>query len=124
MNIELRPHHVLGYLGYIKNPKANHFAEFRKVKGYFHSDKLVKHWIKTIKNLHENPNLKFKYVPSMDTVCKECEHSKECHDPNHKYYKIVKDADQYAIKWMPELKFEKIYNGEFLRKLFEKKGWL
>lgn len=122
--MELRPHHVLGYLGYIKNPKANHFAEFRKVKGYFHSDKLVKHWIKTLKALHESPNLKFKYILGIDTVCKKCEHNKECHNQNHKYYKIVKKADRYAIKWMPELQLGKTYDGKFLRELFKKKGGL
>ena len=118
-DIELRPHHVLTYSNYA-NPDTNYFVEFRKIKGKFHSDKLVKHWIKIIRSLHENPSLKFKYVLGMDSICKKCEHRKDCHNPNHKYYKIVKDADQNAIKKMPELKFGEVYDGKFLKKLFKK----
>ncbi len=60
----------------------------------------------------------------MDSVCRKCEHRKECHNPNHEYYKIVQENDQNAVKWMPELKFGEIYSGKFLKKLFKKNGWL
>ncbi|GBE20103.1 MAG TPA: DUF1284 domain-containing protein [Candidatus Pacearchaeota archaeon] len=122
--IELRPHHVLRYINYIKNPKANHFAEFRKIKGDFHSDKLVKHWINTLKSLFENPKLRFKYVQGIDSICKKCEHNKECHDKDHEYYKIVKKADKDAIKNILELEFGKVYTAKFLWELFRRKGWL
>ena len=92
-DIELRPHHILTYPNYA-NPDTNYSAEFRKVKGNFHSDKLVKHWIKIIRSLHENPSLKFKYVRGIDSICKKCEHRKDCSNPKHINYKIVKDADQ------------------------------
>jgi hypothetical protein len=118
--IELRPHNILAFPNY-SNPKINYFAYFRKVKGNFHSDKLIKHWIKIIRSLHENPDLKFKYVRGIDSVCKECEHRKECSNPKHINYKLAKDADKDAIKQMPELKFGKIYDGKFLKKMFNKK---
>ena len=119
-DIKLRPHHVLAYPNYA-NPNIDYFAYFRKLKGNFHSDKLVKHWIKVIRSLHENPDLKFKYVKGIDSVCKECEHRKECSNPKHINYKTVKAADKDAIKQMPELKFGKIYDDKFLKSMFKKK---
>lgn len=119
-DIKLRPHHVLAYPNYA-NPNIDYFTYFRKVKGNFHSDKLVKHWIKVIRNLHENPDLKFKYFRGIDSVCEECEHRKECSNPKHINYKTVKAADQDAIKQMPELKFGKVYDGKFLKSMFKKK---
>jgi len=118
-DMKLRPHNVLAYPNYA-NPNVDYFAYFRKVKGNFHSDKLIKHWIKIIRSLHENPDLKFKYVRGIDSVCKECEHRKECSNPKHINYKLAKDADKDAIKQMPELKFGKIYDGNFLKLMFKK----
>ena len=125
--LELRPHHVQGYLDYLRylsDPKRekDYLKHWRKMVGIFHSDKVVRHW-EAIVILLDN-NKRFKYVPGYDSVCKECEHSGKCHNLNHEYFKIVKEADDYAIKYMPELKFGKTYNGKFLRELFKAKGWL
>jgi hypothetical protein len=118
--IKLRPHNVIAYPNYA-NPNIDYFAYFRKLKGKFHSDKLVKHWIKIIRSLHENPSLKFKYVKGVDSVCEKCEHKKDCNDSKHVNYKTVQDADAGAMKKMPELRFGKIYDGKFLKKYFKKK---
>jgi hypothetical protein len=118
--LKLRPHHVLAYPNYA-NPNIDYLAYFRKIKGNFHSDKLVKHWIKVIRSLHENPDLKFEYVGSIDSICEKCEHRKECSNPKHINYKLAEDADKDAIKKMPKLKFEKIYNGKFLKSMFKKR---
>jgi len=125
--MELRPHHVLGYLEYIKyleNPKKekNFLKHWKKIRGNSHSDKLILHWETTLKKLHKN--FKFKYVKGSDSVCKKCEHLPKCHNYKHEYFKIVKKWDNYAKKHLPELKFGKTYDGSFLRKLFKKKGWL
>lgn len=119
-DMKLRPHHVLAFPNY-SNPDTDYFVYFRKMKGNFHSDKLVKHWIKIIRSLRENPNLRFEYVRSIDSICEECEHRKDCSNPKHINYKTVKAADQDAIKQMPKLKFGKIYDGKFLKSMFKKK---
>jgi len=127
VELKLRPHHVLGYweyLKYLQNPKRekNYLKHWKKIRGDSHSDKLVLHWEKTLKKLQKNA--KFKYVTGFDSVCKKCEHADQCHESNHEFFKKVKEWDDYAKHYLPELKFGKIYGGNYLKELFKKKGWL
>jgi hypothetical protein len=88
----------------------------------FHSDELIVHWKNTVKRLHDNPDLKFKYVPGLDSVCKECDKQEGCHDEKHWQYEVVQAHDKMAIDSLPELKFGKVYDGHYLNKLFVQKG--
>src|SRR3989344_7389073 len=87
--LELRPHHVLGYATHEAHPEfydltnAEYIARFREEKGDFHSDRLILHWRDAIKKLHENPDLKFRYVQTIDSICRGCEHIDNCHDLGH-----------------------------------------
>lgn len=90
----------------------------------FHSDKLILHWRDSIKKIHDDPDTKFKYVPSLDSVCEGCDKKEGCHDKNHPAYKLVQQADTDAHSWMSELKHGQVYTGHDLKKLAKKKGWL
>jgi len=129
-DLELRPHHVQGYLTHEAQPDLYYLSDeeyialFRKEKGDFHSNELILYWRDTIKRLHENPSLRFKFVLGEDSVCKKCDIKEKCRDKKHEFHKIVQKADMDAINIMPELKPRKIYDGHYLKKLFKKKGWL
>lgn len=129
-DLKLRPHHVLGYAEHEAQPDLyylpgdGYIKLFRKEKGDFHSDELILYWKDTIKKLHENPDLKFKYISGLDSVCNKCDKSKLCSDKKHWAYKLVQKADKDFIELMPELKPGKIYDANYLRRLFKKKGWL
>lgn len=130
VDLELRPHHVLGFAGHEAQPDLyslsdkKYISKFREQKKDCHSDKLILHWRTVIKRLHKNPNLKFKYVHVSDSICGGCENNKRCIDTKDEYYNIAEQWDKYAIKSLPELKFGRIYDGRFLRKLLKKKGWI
>ncbi len=129
-DMELRPHHVYGfylheaYPEWYKFSNKKYITEFRKQKGDLHSDKLIIHWKNTMKKLHKNPKLKFKYILNLDSVCAKCNWKKACSNKKHWAFKSAQKADKEAIKLLPELKPKKIYDGIFLIKLFKKKGWL
>ena len=155
VELELRPHHVLGYIGHETQPEFydlpndKYISNFREGKrkeaeengkkqglteeqikqsaesAYnFHSDKLILHWRDSIKRLHDNPDTKFKYVSSLDSVCEGCDKKEGCHDENHWTYKVVQQADADAHNMLSELKHGKIYTGHDLKKLAKKKGWI
>ncbi len=125
--IELRPHHVLGFVSHEMNPEFYHLSDeayvtkFREEKGNFHSDDLILHWREILKQLHNNPELNFRYVATLDSICEECHRKEECHDKNHWQYKSVQNADVDASDYFPELKLEQIYDGHFIKKILTKK---
>ncbi len=151
VDLELRPHHVLGYIGHEAQPELyslsdnKYISNFREAKrkeaeeagkqqGWseedikkagesaynFHSDKLILHWRDSIKRIHDNPDTKFKYVSSSDSVCKGCDKKEGCHDENHWTYKVVQQADTDAHNWMSMLEHGKLYTGHDLKKLVKK----
>ena len=125
VDLELRPHHIYGFYLHEKQPEFYYLSDeeyikrFRQQKEDFHSDKLILHWRDTIKKLHENPNLEIRLVPRIDSVCKECNWKKECNNKKHWAYKSAQKADEDAMKFFPELKLRKIYNGHSLITLFK-----
>ncbi len=124
--IRLRPHHVLSYIahviaeeeegGLLSLPDEKYLEWFRKGQGYVHSDKLVFHLRDTFRALYDNPDLKFKYVEGIDSICTECEHKKQCSNPETESYKATKIWDDFSIKKLPELEFGKEYSLNDLRK--------
>lgn len=139
VDLELRPHHIHGYLGHELQPEVYEMSDeeylvfFRKARGEDpadqhkegqHTDKLILLWRATIKRLHDNPDTKFKYVIGLDSVCKKCKNKGICNDKQHWAYKIVKKADDDFAKYTPELEPGKVYDGRYCIKLFRKKGWL
>ena len=129
-SLKLRPHHVIGYIMYEANPGIyslsgeEYIARFREQRGDFHSDQLILHWRNMIKQLHDNPNLKFIYVESVDSVCERCEHIRECHDSAHENFRIVEQADRKSAKSLSQLRFGEVYDGNHLKHLFMNEGWL
>ncbi len=127
-NLELRPHHLLGYFkheAYIEWYNMfdeEYIARFREEKGNFHSDELIIHWRNILRQLHENPNLRIRYVFGLDSVCEKCDKKNLCSDRKHWAYESVKKADIDAIEKLPDLKLGKVYDGHFLKKLFKKKN--
>lgn len=137
--LELRPHHVWGFLEHENNlhwydlSDKEYIAFFRKIKGEKsgdqgkegqHPDRLIIYWRNTIKKLHENPDIKFKYVNGLDSVCMECTNKEICDDEQHWAYEAAQKADGKFAKWTPELKYGRIYDGNFILKLFRDKDWL
>ncbi len=126
IDLELRPHHIYGFYLHEKQPEFYYLSDeeyikrFRQQKEDFHSDKLILHWRDTIKKLHENLNLEVRLVQGIDSVCKECSWKKECNNKKHWAYKSAQKADEDAMKFFPELKLRKIYNGHSLVTLFKK----
>jgi len=129
-NLKLRPHHVIGYIMHERDPEAYFLSDeeyidrFREQKGDFHSDELILHWRDTIKQLHDNPNLKFLYVRSIDSICEGCEHIEGCHNGKSRNFMIVEQADENSSKLLPELEFGNVYDGNYLKQLSLESGWL
>lgn len=121
--IELRPHHVLGLMLHEAYPEfyslsdAEYISRFRAKKGNFHSGDLILCYRDTLRRLHENPDMKFKYVRSADSVCTNCEHIKNCHSPMHPNYSLVESADKSAVEMLKELEFDKEYDLNLLRRI-------
>ena len=129
-DLELRPHHILGfaeheaYPEWYHKPDEEYIKRFREEKGDFHSDELIIRWRDIIKQLHENPDLKVRYVSGLDSICRRCDKKGFCSNERHWAHDSAQQADKNAITELPELKFGKVYDGHFLRALFKKKGWI
>jgi len=90
----------------------------------YHSDRLVLHWRATLKRLHDNPDLRFKYVVDLDTACKGCESKEACSTQTTWQYVNAMAADRDAMTKLPELVPGQVYDGHHVRKLFQQKGWI
>src|SRR3989338_10875899 len=88
----------------------------------YHSDEAVLHWRATLKRLHDNPDLRFKYVVDLDTACKGCESGKACSDKATWQYTKAMAADTDTMAKLPELVPGQVYDGHHLLRLFKQKG--
>ena len=121
--IKLRPHHVWGLHDIKENtehyylPDEEYISIWRQQEGDIkYSEKLIFHSRDTIRFLFENPDYDFTYVDGIseiDTICKECNTFRECHDPEHDLFYSAKEWDENALNDLPFLKmmeFGKKYN--------------